>query len=120
MKVIIAGSRSLPITKDSFHQSIVTSDYDIEEVVSGHSGVIDLMGEEWAEVHNSKLTLFPADWPALGLKAGPIRNKQMADYADALIMFWDGKDLDGIDMMKKMKLKGKPVYDALAKERGSK
>ena len=120
MKVIIAGSRSLPITQESFDQCIKDSGYNIVELVSGRSGIIDHMGEDWAYKRNIQIVLFPADWSALGLKAGPIRNAQMAEYADALIAFWDGKDLDVADLMKKMKLKGKPVYDALAKERGSK
>jgi hypothetical protein len=34
---------------------------------------------------------FPANWVEHGRAAGPIRNGQMADYADALIAVWDGK-----------------------------
>lgn len=31
----------------------------------------------------------PADWDGKGKAAGYIRNAEMADYADALIAFWD-------------------------------
>ena len=34
---------------------------------------------------------FPADWRTLGKSAGYQRNIQMAQYADALIAFWDGQ-----------------------------
>lgn len=38
-----------------------------------------------------QLNTFPADWNKHGRAAGPIRNEEMAQYADALIAFWDGK-----------------------------
>ena len=34
---------------------------------------------------------FPADWGKYGKKAGIIRNRAMAEYADALLAYWDGK-----------------------------
>ncbi len=34
---------------------------------------------------------FAADWNKYGKKAGPVRNRKMADYAEALIAVWDGK-----------------------------
>ena len=38
---------------------------------------------------------FPADWKVYGKQAGPVRNRQMLNYAKeeqgALLAFWDGK-----------------------------
>jgi hypothetical protein len=34
---------------------------------------------------------FPAAWDLHGKSAGPIRNREMANYADALIAIWDGE-----------------------------
>lgn len=34
---------------------------------------------------------FPADWEAYGKQAGYLRNYQMAQNADALVAFWDGR-----------------------------
>lgn len=38
-----------------------------------------------------KIKEFPADWDTHGRAAGPIRNRQMAEYADQLLLIWDGK-----------------------------
>lgn len=31
------------------------------------------------------------DWKAYGKSAGPKRNKQIVEYSDLIIAFWDGK-----------------------------
>ena len=54
--------------------------------------------------------LFPADWDKHGRAAGPIRNKQMADYADVLIAVWDGKSRGTKNMIDEMNKLMKPVY----------
>ena len=94
IRVIIAGTRTF-------------SDYDLLcervddllakckdkeiEIVSGGAKGADALGERYAEEHGLPCKVFPADWDKYGKAAGPIRNKQMAEYADACIVFWDGK-----------------------------
>ena len=63
----------------------------ITEVVSGCASGADTLGEQWAEAHYHKIKKFPADWEGLGKAAGHIRNDEMANYAGALVAFWDGK-----------------------------
>jgi len=90
MRTIIAGSRTI---RDYalLERAIVESGFHITEVVSGkESKGVDRLGEIWAERHSIPVKWFPADW-SLGRKAGPIRNRQMAEYADALLALWDGK-----------------------------
>ena len=51
---------------------------------------------------------FPADWDKYGKAAGFIRNEQMAQNADALVVFWDGKSRgtkNMIELAAKYKLK---------------
>jgi hypothetical protein len=48
-----------------------------------------------------KHMLFKADWDKHGKAAGPIRNQQMAQEADGLIAFWDGKSRGTKDMIQK-------------------
>ena len=53
------------------------------------------------------LTRFPADWNK-GKSAGYIRNEKMANYADALIAFWNGMSRGTehmINLAKQYKLK---------------
>lgn len=91
MKVIIAGGRDFndyDLLKRNCDAALKNN--QIIEVVSGTCRGADLLGERYAREKGYPIKQFPADWN-LGKKAGFIRNKQMADYADALIAFWDGK-----------------------------
>ena len=54
------------------------------EIVSGGAKGVDSLGERYATERGLSLVKFPADWGKLGKAAGPLRNKQMAEYADAL------------------------------------
>jgi hypothetical protein len=103
MKFIIAGSRNSRINVNAL------SAFNISEVVSGHSGKIDLAGEAWAKSQDIPIIYFSPDW-RLGKKAGPLRNREMAKYADALIAFWDGKSRGTYSMIHEMRKIKKPYY----------
>lgn len=60
-------------------------------IISGYASGADALGERYAQERGSLLETFPADWKVHGKAAGPIRNTKMAEVADALIAFWDGK-----------------------------
>ncbi len=106
MRTIIAGSRGIndPVTVSD---AIVHSKFDITEVLSGTADGVDRQGELWAIENGVPLAQYPADWREHGRSAGFVRNKVMADNADALIAIWDG-DSPGtkmmIDIAKKRKL----------------
>jgi hypothetical protein len=61
------------------------------EIVSGGASGADSLGERYAKEKGHKLKVFKADWDKHGKAAGPIRNEEMAKYADGLIAFWDGE-----------------------------
>lgn len=94
-RVIIAGSRSFY----DFSKLSDSCDNILEEVVKTHQIIIfsggamgtDYLGERYARERGYGLHVFPADWKKYGNSAGPIRNMLMADNADALICFWDGR-----------------------------
>jgi len=93
MKLIIAGGRNFT----NYQKLKQTCDHLLQnqtniEIVSGayYKGA-DKLGEQYAKERGYKITQFPANWNKYGKAAGPKRNQQMANYADALIAFWDGK-----------------------------
>lgn len=51
----------------------------------------DSLGIRWANKESLEIERFPAEWDKHGKAAGAIRNMEMAQNADALIAFWDGK-----------------------------
>jgi hypothetical protein len=88
---------------------------DITEVVSGGSKGIDFLGELFAQSYDIHLKEFPADWETHNKAAGPIRNKQMAEYADALLLIWNGESKGSKNMKETMIKLGKPVYEIIIK-----
>lgn len=90
MKVIIAGSREFP--RDVFENAVANCGMLTEatEIVSGTARGPDTWGEAVANKLGIPVKRFPADWDGLGKRAGYVRNAEMADYADALLVFWDG------------------------------
>lgn len=111
MKVIIAGTRTFSdYEKLKDHCDFLLSDQPEVEIVSGNAAGADKLGEQYAKEKGYKLTVFPADWNKYGKRAGYLRNKQMAEYADGLIAFWDGKSR-GTEMMIKLAEKGGLTVD---------
>lgn len=109
MKTIIAGSRTVK-RKFTVLDAMNFCGWDITEVVSGGADGVDKIGEALAIDSNIPVKRFPADWSQYGKAAGPIRNRQMAAYADALIAVWDGKSRGTANMIKEAKKAGLTVY----------
>ena len=109
MKCIIAGSRHV---KDYCHilKAIKLSEFDIKTVVSGQARGADRLGERWARENEINLKVFPAEWDKYGRAAGIIRNKEMAEHANALIAIWDGKSRGTGNMINEANKKGLKVY----------
>ena len=92
MRLIIAGSRN--ITAPSILEAALDASGwrdRITEVVCGCAPGVDTLGEQWAIRHKIPVRRFPADWDKHGRAAGPIRNREMAMNADALLAIWDGE-----------------------------
>ena len=119
-RIIIAGSRDfnnytlLEEELLSFLLPIVDKDIVI---ISGGARGADRLGEIFADHHNYKKKIFPANWDLYGKKAGYLRNIEMADYAleknGMLFAFWDGLSKGTkhmIDIAKKRGLETRVVY----------
>lgn len=108
-KLIIAGSRSLP---EEFQYRLVPLSWKFRptEIVCGMAKGPDLWGKEFGESWGIEVVEFPAQWDLFGKRAGYVRNEQMADYADALLAFWDGKSRGTKHMIDCMSLRKKPFH----------
>lgn len=92
-KVIIAGSRDfndyegLAEKCDHILSRYLTNPHFEVIVISGTARGADRLGERYAKERQLKVWRFPADWDKHGKAAGFIRNREMAQVADALIAF---------------------------------
>jgi len=109
MKTIIAGSRDITayhIVLDAYAKA----PFRVTEIVSGGARGVDKLGEEVAKNNYLPIKVFPANWNKYGNRAGPIRNAEMADYAEALIAVWDGKSKGTANMIQQATKKGLQVF----------
>lgn len=102
-KVIIAGTRTFDnypllcsFCDKCLSQKELTNDIVI---ISGAAKGADTLGEHYARMKGFAVESHPADWEKHGRAAGPIRNAEMADTADALIAFWDGQSRGTANMI---------------------
>lgn len=108
-KIIIAGGRDFT-DWDYLVDSINSTGPPIPfEIVSGGARGADSLGELYGTENGYPIKMFPADWKTYGYSAGPIRNEEMANYADGLIAFWDGVSKGTAHMIKIAKAKNLEV-----------
>ena len=115
MRCIIAGSRSID---DKFYDSIKNiintlidnKKLKIDIIISGHATGVDKLGEKFAAEYNIPTELYIPDWSKNGKKAGYLRNEEMANNADCLILFWDGESKGSEHTLKIAKKKGLKIY----------
>lgn len=86
MKLLIAGSRSI--------KTFDLSPYvppDTDTIICGGADGIDALAEEYADSHRlSKYVLKPR-YELYGKAAPLIRNREMIELADSVLVIWDGK-----------------------------
>ncbi|CAK0743163.1 DUF2493 domain-containing protein [Azospirillaceae bacterium] len=96
MKLIIAGGRDYIFNEHDVKK--LNAIPGITEVVSGGATGADACGEKWAAYRKLPVKRFPAEWDKHGRAAGPLRNKQMAEYADAVALFPGGRGTQNMHM----------------------
>ncbi len=109
MKTIIAGSRT--ITDFSLvEQAIIESGFEITKVISGMAKGVDSLGELWAHYNNIGIRYCPANWIKHKKAAIYIRNVEMAEIADALIVIIENYSRGSTHMLEIAQNKGLQVY----------
>ncbi len=102
MKVIVAGGRDFkPADEDAIALESLLKKIGCTEVVSGTATGADAFGEQTARKLNLPVKRVPPDWKTHGKAAGPIRNKIMAEYADACVLFPGGRGTESMRQLAK-------------------
>jgi len=113
MKLIIAGSRAIwpehELLNGTFAQHNLWT--RVNEIVSGGAQGVDKAGEGFSKFWSYNLKCFPANWEQFGKSAGHLRNLEMGEYADALLLIWDGESRGSADMKEIMQVLNKPIYE---------
>ena len=110
MKVAVVGSRS-----------IFTVDLDEyisygDEIVSGGAVGVDSCAAEYAKKNGLKLTVFLPQYELYGRAAPIVRNKKIVDYADKIVVFWDGSSKGTLSVIKYAEKKKKLCEVILCKK----
>jgi len=116
MKTILAGSRSINNLRE-LNEAIRASGFAITEVVSGEAAGVDRLGVWWAGQHSVPVVRFRPDWRRYGKQAGFLRNAEMANYADALVVVWNGRSAGTKHMIDLAREKGLKVYVRLVERK---
>ena len=104
MKLAIIGSRNLHV--DDLSKYIYAG---ADEIVSGGARGIDRDAETYAKANNIKITVFLPEYEKYGRGAPIVRNKQIVDYADEILAFWDGSSKGTKSVIDYCKKQGKKV-----------
>lgn len=95
MQIVIAGSRNF---KD--HYKVENYVCNLKElqlntlndivIISGGAFGVDSLAASKATQLDLKTKIFYPEWDKYGKKAGPMRNEQMVQASDKVVVFWDG------------------------------
>ena len=94
MKIAIVGSRGI--------NAVNISDYvtSTDEIVSGGAKGVDACAAQYARENGITLTEFLPEYERYGRAAPIVRNKRIVDYADKVIVFWDGSSKGALSVIK--------------------
>ncbi|MFI3173716.1 MAG: hypothetical protein R3Y53_00770 [Bacillota bacterium] len=86
MKLAIIGSRG--ITNIDLSQYVSE---DVRMIVSGGAKGIDTLAEAYADKKRLSKCIIRPEYKKYGKGGAIIRNKEIVDFADEVLAFWDGK-----------------------------
>ena len=104
MKLLVAGSRSIV----DFDLSPYIS-AQIDTIITGGAEGIDSLAEQYADAHSLSKYIIRPRYDLYGKAAPLIRNEEMVDLADAVIVIWDGKSKGTQHTVRYAKKKNKPL-----------
>lgn len=111
MKIAIIGSRNV------IPEGIETYISDGDEIVSGGAQGVDRYAAEFAKENGCKLTEFLPQYERYGRGAPIVRNRQIVDYCDKVIAFWDGSSKGTLSVIQYAQKTGKPCEVILTQKK---
>ena len=109
MKIAIVGSRDIIVADIGKYVS------DGDEIVSGGAVGVDRCASEYAKKHGMKLTVFLPQYTRYGRAAPIVRNKEIVDYSDRIVVFWNGESKGAQSVIQYAERRGKPCEVILCK-----
>jgi hypothetical protein len=106
MRVAVIGSRGF---NDYEKVKETLSKINITLLVSGGAKGADLLGERYAKENNIETKIFIPDWDKHGKKAGFLRNTDIIENAELVVVFWDGSSKGTEDSINKTKKVNKKI-----------
>ena len=102
MKIAIIGSRKI---KNPDIEKFVSAE---DEIVSGGAVGVDSAAAKFAKEQGLKLTEFLPQYEKYGRAAPIIRNREIVDYAEKVVAFWDGRSRGTLSVIEYAQKTGKP------------
>ena len=102
MKIAVIGSRDIMVSNIGRYIS------GCDEIVSGGAAGVDSCAAEYAKQNGIKLTEFMPKYERYGRAAPILRNREIVDYTDKIVAFWDGSSRGTLSVIKYAEKIGKP------------
>lgn len=102
MRCIIAGGRDF----NDYDLLLRSMNNFIDEhgmprfIISGCARGADRLGEQFAKDVDIELIRYPANWDRHGKRAGILRNIEMGNASDALVLFWNNRSTGSGHMLR--------------------
>ena len=111
MRIAIVGSRGI--------NSVELKKFlpeECDEIVTGGAKGVDTYAEEFAVKNGIKVKVFLPAYEKYGRAAPIVRNKQIVDYSDRVIAFWDGVSKGTLSVIKYCDKKGVPCDTVIVRD----
>ncbi|MBE6693865.1 MAG: DUF2493 domain-containing protein [Ruminococcaceae bacterium] len=102
MKIAVVGSRNVTVADIGRYIS------EGEEIVSGGEVGVDSCAAGYAKEKGIKLTVFLPRYELYGRAAPIVRNKEIVDYDDKIVAFWNGSPKRTLSVIKYAEKAGEP------------
>jgi len=122
MRLIIAGSRTLTVNASLIIGALEAHGIQgVSEVIEGGCPTgVDAAAVEYVMLHNELMQgtgMYNGNSSTIKhtqVKTdGPIRNKEMTELGDSLLLIWDGKSEESLSMKTCMEKLNKPIFEVI-------